>query len=202
MVRRQWIPVMVILVALGALSGAAFALADGGDAPSAPTREASDLYSEGMTLEQISELSQGKAGSVAPPCPNDEDVTKLKEAGLPVGPCDPFPEEGAPVLPPADAPIEDRQGPDDPICVTVTGIDADHQVRLPCDVGVELIGTSEAEIQGEQCVAVTYIPMRGVEEVTETLCPSAPKSPRGATMGIAPSAGQSVHDDVVHGGEQ
>jgi hypothetical protein len=192
MVSRQWVTVGLVVAAVTATAGTAIGLTR---EPASPVRTAAEVYSADMSLEEVSELSQGKQGLVAPPCPSEEEVTRLKEAGLPIGPCDLFPEPDSPVVVPKEGQIRPDGAPDEALCAYVTGQDAEHTITLPCAVGLKFVATAYRKIDGEDCTAVTYIPSKGEPERTETLCPSSPTSPGGATMGPL----HHDHDDTSEG---
>src|SRR3546814_12393329 len=82
---------------VGGLAGAAVATSSsGGDEPVTAT----DHYTPGMTLEEVGRASVGQPGEVAPPCPDADTVTKLRDADIQVGPCDPLLEAGQATLGP------------------------------------------------------------------------------------------------------
>jgi hypothetical protein len=187
MVNRQWVTLGLVVAAVTATAGTAIGLAR---EPASPVRTAAEVYSADMTLEEVSELSQGQQGLVAPPCPSEDDVTRLKEAGLPIGPCDPFPEPDSPVVVPKEGQARPDGAPDEAICAHLTGVSID----LPCAVGLKVVDVTELKINGESCAAVTYIPSKDAEERTDTLCPSSPTSPGGATM--RPPGDVHEHDET------
>jgi hypothetical protein len=180
MVNRQWVTLGLVMTAVVATAGTAIGLTR---EPASPVRTAAEVYSADMSLKEVSELSQGSPGLVAPPCPTEDHVARLKEAGLPVGPCDPFPEPDNPVVIPKEGQVRPDGPLDAALCVSITGQDAAHWIDLPCAAGVKFVATNDVKIDGEDCTEVTYIPAEGEARRTETLCPSSPVTPGGARMG-------------------
>lgn len=184
--KKLWVVIGALLLAV-LTGGGALAMAQGA-APTPSPQTASDVYGDGMSLETISKLSVGKPGDVAPPCPAESLVTRLKAAGLPIGPCDPLPEVGQPIiLPTAAATPNEESGR---VCGDIT-MDG-PTVALPCGEGMEVLSTEFPVVNGESCARVTYVPARGLAKVTDTLCPSSPIGAGGARM-VLPSDETVAH---------
>lgn len=185
--KQRWL-IMGISVSMTVVTtGAALALTQ----DEFKVRKAAEVYAPGMSLETISTLSQGKPGKVAPPCPAEELVTKLKKRNMPVGPCDPFPEDGQPFMLPGSVeagPPAPGEGPNDPICSTSqsfgTTASASTTIDLPCAPGLRSVSQEDLVIKGEHCVRVTYIPRQNAAELVETVCPSRPVSPSGVVLTV------------------
>lgn len=194
--RNRWLLLAMIITLAGA-AGSAFAFA-GGDAPAVLT--AKDVYADDMPLKEVSRLSQSKPGEVAPPCPAEESVTKLKESGLVVGPCDPVPENGALLIVPRAGQIKPDSDSNDAVCAAVEtfGLDPVRMLRLPCAQGSKVVSTRYPVIDGETCVEVAYVPNAEAKAVTETLCPSSPASSTGAVLeGPEDSHSHSAEEGVA-----
>lgn len=163
--RRHAAPALVLLVA-GAVAGAAFAT-------SAPAKRepvtAKDYYAPGMTFEEIGKASVGQPGDAAPPCPEADTVAKLKEAKIPVGPCDPFPEDGQ-VRIVSDEKLEPA-GPAPGVVCDVVNVHAAKGITGElCAAEAKILG-AEAVQQGEKwCLQVTYVTGRVGEKTSEVVC--------------------------------
>jgi len=159
---------------------ATVAVAENPNHPGAVTLPNADqFYDKDLTLAEISAASQGRPGQALPPCPAQPVVVKLKTAGLPVGPCDPLPEEGQQIVLP-----DDEQQPEAELR-TCAGVflrttTPGSVLRLvgPCGVGVAI---SEVDllkrISAAACARVTWVPSAGTEPRTETVCTSDPVDP-------------------------
>jgi hypothetical protein len=165
---RKHRPLLLLTLAVacvGAAVGTAFAVV---------TQNASDpltrdqVYDEGMSLEEIAAAASGQPGETAPPCPDVATVTRLKEAGLAFGPCDPLPEEGAPVLIPEPG-TEPAPNDGDVVCPGIA-MKVGLHVEIPCARGAKIVEADVVEVDGRYCAKVTYIPERDSPSRTETLC--------------------------------
>ena len=161
-------PLLMLTLAVACV-GAAVATAFAVVAQSASDAQAPDeVYHEGISLEKIAAAATGQPGEITPPCPDVETVDRLKEAGLPFGPCDPVPEAGAPVLIPEPG---DEPAPtdDDVVCPGISGKVGVH-VELPCAPGAKIVDADILEVDGQYCVKLTYIAQKDSSSRTETLC--------------------------------
>jgi hypothetical protein len=163
MKRKHRPPLMLTLAVacVGAAVGTAFAF--GADTASDPLTW-DEIYHEGMSLEAA---AGGRPGDIAPPCPDEETATGLKEAGVAFGPCDLLPEEGAPVriADPRSEPTPD----DNVVCPGIIG-KVGLKVELPCGRSAEIVESAIVEVDGRYCAEVTYIAETGSRSRTETLC--------------------------------
>jgi hypothetical protein len=162
--RRRLMILTVAVACAGAAVGTAFALA--ANTSSDPLTR-NEVFKEGMSLQEIAAAATGQPGEIAPPCPDVATATRLKEEGIPFGPCDLLPEEGAPVRI-ADSQSEPKPD-DDVICpgiVHKVGI----RVELPCRPGAKIVESEIVEVDGRFCARVTYVPETGSPPRTETLC--------------------------------
>ncbi|MCX6394987.1 MAG: hypothetical protein NTV23_00695 [Propionibacteriales bacterium] len=183
---------------IGMSSGAAYALTRA-DGPAVTVRTADEIYSPGLSDEEIASRSHGSPGAVAPPCPSASDVDRLKRAGLVVGPCDPYPEAGEPfVLPEPGAQAKDPEAGDQ-VCVLVNDASALGTLRLPCAHGVRYVNSKAVVVRGEDCVQVTYVPAVRADPVADVLCPSSPRSARGARLDLP---GERDDTPSVEGSDQ
>lgn len=181
MIRNHiWGAAVAVAVSAGALVGASTAF--GTDDPQFVT--ADEYYSSEMTPSEISSASVGKPGDPAPPCPDAEIVTELKEKGLPVGPCDPAPEPGAPViLPPHEEGETDAAAVQEAeVCPMVfvrsTRAGGPTQVKTPCGLGAEIVAVeAAADAKDGGCVEVTYRADAKSAARTEQACVGDPVSP-------------------------
>lgn len=126
-----------------------------------------------MTDEEVSDASKGTPGEIAPPCPEASVVDELKAQGLPVGPCDPQPEVGNPVVLPTEAP-EQAAAPEE-VCPVVflntTAVGGATQIKAPCGVGAEITDFRERTNKaGVSCATVTYVVTAGKPARTESVC--------------------------------
>lgn len=172
---------MIATVIAAGMVGAAFA-ADDGENDRDPLT-ADQVYKDFMPLREIARASQGDPGQVAPPCPAEEVVTQLKKAGLQVGPCDPFPEDGKAVI------LVDEPDPDERAgavnCPMVIGSKTypDLRISLPCAPGAKVIDYQPVKSETGACMDLTYIAREGEDEVTERLCPGDVSAAGGTPMG-------------------
>lgn len=167
--RSIWVAVAMIGAA-GAIVGAS--AASGSDVPEPET--AATYYGASLSPEEISTLSQGRPGEVAPPCPAADVVTDLKEKGLQVGPCVPVPEKGHPVVLPLEDDTDDAASTQE-VCAGVflrsTTPDGPNKVQGPCGVGASI---SDVELfvdkDGTDCATVTYATSKAAAPKTDRVC--------------------------------
>ena len=115
-----WVAALVLATA-GAITGGANAFGADVTGPGTGPVTASEHYAKDMSFQEVSKASQGKPGEVAPPCPAASLVIKLKASGLPVGPCDPLPESGAPITLSDDSASDTATAAKDSCAVTYVG---------------------------------------------------------------------------------
>lgn len=137
-------------------------------------RTADDHYSAEMTDEEVSEASKGTPGEIAPPCPDASVVDELKAQGLPVGPCDPVPESGDPVLIPESAEQEDA-APTGDVCpgtfIRSLTPGGPNEVQGPCGPGAEIIDVQPfTDAKGRGCATVTFVAATGTPAKTSSVC--------------------------------
>lgn len=193
--RRSVAVGVLVLLAAGAISGAAMG-AIGSDPQPEPVT-ASQYYSDDMSLEEISAASQGKPGDVAPPCPQAPVVQDLKTAGLPVGPCDPVPEAGRPVILPdqaAEQAASAQENQDARICpaIFIRSTDgASARVQAPCGTGAQIVDAeSFKDSSGRTCAKVTYLPAVAAAAKKATACEGDPVSASGTGIIISTTKGK------------
>jgi hypothetical protein len=165
--RRLLIGLTVVVA--GAVVGTAFAVVSD-PAPQALTRE--QVYRPGMSLTEVATLATGKPGQIAPPCPDEATAARLKTAGIPFGPCDLLPEEGAPVMLP-DAAAEQRlqAAESEVVCpAAILGKGVDLKIQLPCGPGAALVSTGTVKVGRRMCARVSYTTAAGAAPRTDTLC--------------------------------
>lgn len=119
-----------------------------------------------MSLGEVAAAATGRPGEIAPPCPDVATVTRLKQAGIPFGPCDVLAEKGARVR---IAAPENEAKPDEVVCPGLIG-KVGLQVELPCGRGAKIVKSAILEVDGRYCARVTYIAEAGSPPHTETLC--------------------------------
>lgn len=158
----------VIVGFVGAAVGAAVAFSSD-DSPRIPTR--AETYSEGMTLDELAKAASGVPGGIAPACPDEETVAKLKSAGKEFGPCDPLPEEGQPFRVPLEGESEETQEGGRGCLGMISGKDGSQlRVEITCAPGAEIVQLGAEFVDGAMCADVTYIAKTGSPARTETLC--------------------------------
>lgn len=148
---------------------------DGGDRRAEVASAALDEgeTADPQTLSEIAAAASGKPGEQVPPCPEPDIAQKLKEAGIPFGPCDPIPEPGEVViLPEASAGQPSDEGSSSVVCLE---IEADRgptnlDVRLPCGKGAKLLEREFVTVDGQTCVRVSYLPSENAEALEKTFC--------------------------------
>ena len=174
MIKKLLLVAAVVATALaGGVAGSALAT-DRSAPPDIPS--AKDVYRQGMTLHQIATAASGQPGDVAPPCPSEAVITKLKAADIQFGPCDPYPEAGEPFIVPAPetAPAED---PSEVVCPASTlGKETDARVFVPCAVGAELVSVAPTYERGAVCAQVGYRPDETSEITQALICQGAPNA--------------------------
>ena len=165
--RRRLLLLTFAVAAAGAIIGTAFAVVI--DTSDPLTRD--QVYHPGMTPKEIASAASGKPGEIAPPCPDEASANRLKKAGIPFGPCDLVPEEGAPVRLP-DPKSEASATEDGTVCPgVVLGKGVDLTVQLPCAEGAEITDATPVKARGGgYCAKVTYVAKKGASSRTETLC--------------------------------
>lgn len=162
----------LVVAAAGALAGTASAFGGDEETP----RTASDVYTSVMSPQEISDASQGKPGELAPPCPDEKTVADLKERGLPVGPCDPLPEAGAPLVLPLDLDEHDASQTTCPGMFVRSGdAGAVSKVEGPCGPGAQIIDVQPyRDKAGTACAKVTYIVAAEKAPETSSRCVNDP----------------------------
>jgi len=150
----------------GAVTGATLAVA-GSALPDPLTR--AQVFHKGMSLKEVAAAATGNVGEIAPPCPDVETATSLKAEGIPFGPCDPFPEEGAPVLlvGPDD---EQSLDPNEVVCPVAALGKGLLRIETACGPGAKIVDVLLVEVRGRPCADISYITRRGSEARRETLC--------------------------------
>ena len=172
------------VLAVGIVGGA-FALAE----PSADRnpRTAAEVYDDSMTLSEVAEAASGDPGELAPPCPPAPVVVRLKEAGIPFGPCDPKPERGMGVVLPRDSDRAARvEAEPRDTCPAVVGSKGypDLKISLPCAPGARILDAVPAPpARGKPCLDLTYRAREGEPTVTERLCPGEKARVGGTAVG-------------------
>ena len=166
--RRHLIILGLAVVCAGAAVGTAFALSSNtsSDPLSRDPLTRDEVFKEGMGLEEIAAAATGRPGEIAPPCPDVATATRLKEEGIPFGPCDLLPVEGAPVR---VADPQDEPKPEEVVCPGIVhklGV----RVELPCGPGARIVDSEFVKVDGRHCARVTYIPESDALPLTETFC--------------------------------
>jgi hypothetical protein len=169
--RRSGGVAVLVVATAGALAGTAAAFG-GGDSP---PLQASDYYTSAMSPQDVSDASRGKPGEVVPPCPDDGTVTALKAQGLPVGPCDPLPEAGAPLVLPPDDDQADEVDAGQATCagmfVRSGDVGAVSEVKGPCGAGAQILEVQPyRDKAGTACAKVTYVVAAGKAAETSSSC--------------------------------
>jgi hypothetical protein len=184
----------LIVVIASAAVGTAFAVVTD-DEPEPLTRE--QVYRPGMSLSEVAAAATGKPGEIAPPCPDEATAAQLKAAGIPFGPCDLVPEEGAPVRLAEPEDESAQRAEEEVVCpAAILGKGVDLKVQLPCGPGAELVDASAVTVGGRMCARVSYTTAAGAAPRTETLCEGDVPSAGGEAV-TGPAAVER-HD---HGGE-
>lgn len=179
---RRFLTVVAAVALGGAVAGTAVAMGVDPDPPHALT--ADEVYDDSMSLEQVAEAASGKVGELAPPCPPEDLVAKLKEADLEFGPCDPFPEDGKSVVVDG-APDPDEIDTKGVRCPAVVGSKGypDLKVSLPCAAGAKIIDYVPVKVGTDVCMDLTYVASTDEKETTERLCPGDRASVGGTPVG-------------------
>ena len=145
---------------------------------------------QGRSLEEIAAAASGRPGELVPPCPDEETVTRLKDAELDFGPCDPLPEDGAAMR----VPPESEATPESESKVVCPGIilgkGVDLTVMIPCARGADILDARAVEVDGGYCARVTYVAEMASPPRTETLCEGDVPSVGGKPM-TGPSAAET-----------
>lgn len=175
-----WVAAIVVAAA-GALVGGTTAFGTTTVKDRAPEpATAAEHYAQDMTLEEISAASQGEPGDVAPPCPDEAVVTELKANGLPIGPCDPVPESGRPVIVPETAEAADDEiAESGEACagafISSTRPGGSHRIEGPCGAGAQITDVQTyVDKSGTDCATVTYVAAATKPEQTSTICSGDP----------------------------
>lgn len=193
---RRTATVVAVAIIAGGGAGVALAMTPSDDDEPAAPRSAEQVYDASMTLQEVAKAATGLPGEVAPPCPSEELVTKLKEAELEFGPCDPFPEDGAPIVLAQDPAPEEAPG--EQSCPSVPGSKGypDLTVTIPCAVGATIIDAVPVEgANGQMCMTLTYVASSTANRITERLCPGERPSVGGTAVG-APISGEAHNHDT------
>jgi hypothetical protein len=142
------------------------------------------------SLEEIAAAASGRPGELMPRCPDEETVTRLKDAGLEFGPCDPWPEDGAAMrVPPVSEPTPESDGK--VVCPgVILGKGVDLKVTIPCGHGAKIVAAEALTVDGSYCARVTYIAGTGSPARTETLCEGDVPSVGGEPV-TGPSAAET-----------
>lgn len=189
--KRAVVALVLAAAGAGALVGGAMAM--GSEGTGAPLTRA-EVYHDGMTLKEVQAAATGKIGEVAPPCPDEATVAKLKTAGLPFGPCDPVPEKGSPVIIPDPRFERPEPGPNDDVCPGATlGKGVGLTVFVPCAPGAELTDVEAVQVNGIYCARVSYVARTGATPRTETVCPGEESSAEGVSV-VSPETGEHAHE--------
>lgn len=165
---------ILVVVVAGLMAGATTAFGGVNAPPQAET--AAEHYAAAKTLPAISAASIGKAGRVVPPCPSVQVVDKLKAAGLPVGPCDPTPENGSPVLLPEDDPAL-KMAPETPksgcavALLRTTSSGAPNKIEGPCGVGAQITDVQVfVNKAGRNCAETQFHPASDKPDENAVVC--------------------------------
>jgi hypothetical protein len=164
--RRPLLLLTLAVAFAGAVIGTAFAVVT--DSSDPLTRD--QVYHAGMSPKEVAAAASGRPGEIAPPCPDEATATGLKKAGIPFGPCDLLPEDGAPVRIP-DPQTEPAAAEDGVVCPgIILGKGVDLTVEIPCAQGAEIVSATAVKARGGYCAKVKYIAGKGSPSRTETLC--------------------------------
>jgi hypothetical protein len=161
--RPIWVATIVVAAA-GAFVGGTTAFGmptaiHGGEAPVT----AAKYYANDASLEEISTASQGKPGEVAPPCPDAATVSRLKAEGLPIGPCDPLPESGDPVVLPEQGLQTADEVPESASSCAVVFVhslkpNGSSRIEGPCGPGARITNVEPfTNASGVECAKVSYM---------------------------------------------
>lgn len=146
-----------------------------------------EIPSPDLPLEEAAALATPDVGERMPACPSSEVVARLKEQGIPFGPCVPVPDDASPeqraeAL--ADSPVyspepvEEPKSEDCPLFEIRTSEGA-IEAKFPCGADVQggLSNLKDALVKhnGEHCLEFDY-QLDGKTETT-VFCPGA--SPTG-----------------------
>ncbi len=145
---------------------------------------AAEVYTAEMDPEEVSRVSQGVPGQIAPPCPDAGRVEELKQRGLAVGPCDPVPEDGQGVLLNSEADPKEFES-DGTSCPVVIGTKAnpDLNFALDCAPGAKIFDVYAVESADEVCLSAAYLPSETSIRVEEILCPGDVPRTGGVAVG-------------------
>jgi hypothetical protein len=157
------------------------AMANGADSPEPLTRE--QVYTADMTLKEVQAAATGKAGELAPPCPDEKTALRLKAANLAFGPCDLVPEDGSPVI--LADPNSEPSDADAAVCpATTVGKDSELTASIPCARGAKITAVRAVTVDGAACATVTYVARTGASPRSETDCPGDGSAANSATVNV------------------
>src|SRR3546814_2360240 len=165
---------------VGGLAGAAVATSSsGGDEPVTAT----DHYTPGMTLEEVGRASVGQPGEVAPPCPDADTVTKLRDADIQVGPCDPLLEAGQAQIVPDDN-IEPPEPTGAAVCAVVNVRSEVGITGTLCGTGAKILRATALQQDQGWFVKATYVLDGDAQPVTDVVCEGGPSNPDGLRVDV------------------
>lgn len=138
------------------------------------------------SLKEIAADASGKPGEIVPPCPKPEIVQRIKEASIPLGPCDPVPEPGETLTVPESPLPPEVHGVVCPDIQADRGV-ADFDVKLPCGKGAKILDTDFIERDGRSCMRVTFRASENAATDERVVC--------GRPFGETPSNSQEHSHD-------